>query len=149
MPGLDWRLLKAQCWQESRFREGAVSPVGAMGLCQFMPGTWKQISGQMNMPANASAFAPELSIEAAAYYMAKLRSQWSAPRPEYDRHSLALASYNAGLGNLLTAQTLCGGANLYPRIVTCLPEVTGRHSRETISYVDHIWRFWKLMLLGD
>lgn len=149
MPGIDWRLLKAQCWQESRFKRKAVSPVGAMGLCQFMPGTWDQESGQLNFPTGASAFAPELSIEAAAYYMGRLRAQWSAPRPEYDRHSLALASYNGGLGNILTAQTLCGGENLYPRIITCLPDVTGRHSRETIGYVDHIWRFWELMLLGD
>ena len=136
MPGVDWRILKAQCWQESRFKTEAVSPVGAMGLCQFMPGTWDQVSEQLRFPSGASAFAPKLSIEAAAFYMGRLRAQWSAPRPEQDRHSLALASYNGGLGNILVAQTLCGGANLYPRIITCLPDVTGRHSRETIGYVE-------------
>jgi membrane-bound lytic murein transglycosylase F len=149
MPGVDWRLLKSQCWQESRFKTGAISPVGAMGLCQFMPGTWNQVAGQLDFPANASAFAPELSIEAAAYYMGRLRAQWSAPRPETDRHSLALASYNGGLGNILAAQAKCQGANGYQQIIHCLPQVTGPHSRETIDYVDQVWRYFKIMLLGD
>ena len=148
MPGVDWRLLKSQCWQESRFKTEAISPVGAMGLCQFMPGTWNQVAGELDFPANASAFAPELSIEAAAYYMGRLRAQWSAPRPETDRHSLALASYNSGLGNILAAQTKCDGANGYQQIIHCLPQVTGAHSRETINYVDHVWRYFKIMLLG-
>ncbi|MBL4839920.1 MAG: transglycosylase SLT domain-containing protein [Thalassospira sp.] len=149
MPGVDWRLLKAQSWQESRFKVDAVSPVGAMGITQFMPATWDQVSRQLGFPKGASAFVPELAIEAAAFYMGRLRAEWSAPRPEQDRHSLALASYNGGIGNILAAQTLCGGENLYPRIITCLPDVTGRHSRETIDYVDKIWRFWQLMVLGE
>lgn len=146
LPGVDWRLLKAQCWQESRLVADAISPVGATGLCQFMPGTWDSVARNLDMPPGASALAPKLSIEAAAFYMGRLRAEWSAPRPEYDRHSLALASYNAGLGHLLTAQTLCGGAASYDRIVTCLPDVTGRHSTETLTYVANIWRWFKMMV---
>ncbi len=148
LPGQDWRLLKAQCYQESLLKPKAVSPVGAKGLCQFMPGTWRQVSRQINLPPNASAFMPQLSIRAAAFYMASLRGQWSSPRPEWDRHSLALGSYNAGLGNLLKAQKVCGGPVLYRDIVSCLPDVTGHHSRETITYVDRIWRFYGQMVGG-
>ncbi len=148
MPGVDWRILKAQCWQESRLVPDAVSPVGAMGLCQFMSGTWAGVIGPAKLPPDASAFVPRLSIEAAAFYMGKLRAEWSSPRPEWDRHSLALASYNAGLGHLLTAQRKCNGAVLYDRIVACLPDVTGRHSRETINYVTSIWGWFDKMKKG-
>lgn len=148
MPGVDWRLLKAQCWQESRLRYDAVSPVGAMGLCQFMPGTWKGVSRRLGFGPDTSAFAPSLSIEAAGYYMASLRGQWRSPRPEWDRHSLSMASYNAGLGHLLNAQKKCGGGNLYPTIIKCLPDVTGRHSVETINYVRLIWVYWERMRFG-
>ena len=43
MPQIDWKWLKAQCWQESRFNPKAVSPVGAGGVCQFMPGTFEGV----------------------------------------------------------------------------------------------------------
>lgn len=142
LPGLDWRLLKAQGYQESLLKPDAVSPVGAMGLMQFMPGTWRQVMGD-----NVSPWVPELSIEAAAIYMSRLRRQWSAPRPEWDRHSLALASYNAGLGHLLTAQKQCGGVAAYDGIIACLPDVTGRHSEETITYVARIWKWFRQMTL--
>ena len=94
LPGIDWRLLKAQCYQESRLDPYAVSPVGAQGLCQFMPGTAEEVSKQLGV--TVSPFVPEWSIQAAAFYMQRLRRGWSSPRPEIDRHSLALASYNAG-----------------------------------------------------
>lgn len=126
----------------------AVSPVGAMGLCQFMPGTWGEARGALRYSPGASAFDPDLSIEAAGWYMARMRRGWSAPRPEADRHSLAAASYNAGFGNLLKAQRRCGGANGYGEIIGCLPDVTGRHSRETITYVRRIWRYYTQMVLG-
>ncbi len=148
LPGVPWRLLKAQCWQESRLRVNAVSPVGAMGLCQFMPGTWKDVSRRLVFGANTSVFNPSLSIEAAGYYMGSLRRQWSAPRPDRDRHELALASYNAGLGHLLTAQRQCRGVNLYHDIIRCLPSVTGHHSEETINYVILIYKYWRRMELG-
>ena len=87
-------------------------------------------------------------FRAAACSMAGLRGQWSAMRPEWDRHSLALARYNAGLGHLLSAQRACGGPSLYPEIIACLPAITGRHSRETITYVDRIWEWYRQMVGG-
>ena len=75
--------------------------------------------------------------------MARLKRGWSSPRPAYDRHLLAMASYNAGFGNLLKAQRACGGGVLYAEIIACLPQITGHHSNETITYVQRIqrWRF--------
>lgn len=136
---LSW---KAQLWQESRLDPGALSPAGARGLAQFMPATWQEVIFAMGVRRAVSPADADLAIAAGAYYMAKLRREWRAPRPALDRQRLAQASYNAGLGNILAAQRLCGGPNLYDEIATCLPSVTGRHSAETLAYVRMIakWR---------
>jgi membrane-bound lytic murein transglycosylase F len=139
LPGVDWKLLKAQCYQESLLDPQAVSHAGAMGLCQFMPGTWKDAKKALGLFATASPYDADLSITAAAWYMGKLRGVWTARRPDDDRHRLALACYNAGCGHILKAQKKCGSARHYPDIVPpCLPMVTGTHSRETITYVERI-----------
>lgn len=139
-----WKAWKAQLYQESRLDPQAVSPVGARGLAQFMPGTWTQIIHQLGW-ADVSPHMVAPAIHAGAYYDRLLRNQWSSPRPAMDRHDLALASYNAGLGNLLKAQGLCGMATRYADIIRCLPRVTGRFSRETIDYVVKIHRWWEAM----
>jgi len=147
LPGWDWRLLKAQYYQESKLNPQAESHVGAKGIAQFMPGTWDDIAPAVGA-GKASPHVAGPAIKAGAYYMGKLRDEWSAPRPAADRYSLSAASYNAGLGSLLKAQRRCGGANLYSEIIECLPAVTGRHAKETRTYVSRIWRWWRLMLLG-
>ena len=40
----DWKWTKAQCIAESGLREDAMSPVGAQGLCQVMPNTWREVA---------------------------------------------------------------------------------------------------------
>lgn len=147
LPGVDWRLLKAQYYQESRLDPSAVSPVGAAGVAQFMPGTWTDVSRQMGY-GDVSPHLARYAIPAGAYYMGKLRKSWSSPRPEADRHSLAMASYNAGFGNLLKAQKLAGGAAEYAPIADRLPDVTGRYADETLTYVHRIWSYWTQMLIG-
>lgn len=139
----DWLYWKSQLYQESQLEPEAVSRSGARGLAQFMGPTWADVSRELEL-AGALPSAVEPAINAGAYYMAKLRRSWKAERPSLDRHFLALASYNAGLGNILKAQVRCGG-NLYQQIIACLPDVTGARSAETITYVDRIKR-WREQL---
>ncbi len=146
-PEGDWRWLKAQLYQESLLDPSAISPVGAAGLGQFMPGTWKDTSRQLGF-GRVSPHSVKHSIMAAAFYMRKLRNGWSAPRPEIDRMDLARASYNAGFGNLLKAQKKAGGASRYANIIEALPQVTGRHSKETITYNQRIHRWHKELTCG-
>jgi len=136
--GTDWRLLKAQCYQESRLDPFAVSPVGAMGLCQFMPSTAREYSNRY--PELDNFWLPEVSIKAAALYMNRLNNYWKSKRPQIDRYMLALASYNSGVGNITKSQILCNGNVLYKEIIKCLPLVTKQHSKETINYVSLIIR---------
>ena len=135
----DWRYWKAQLYQESRFDPEARSPVGASGIAQFMPGTWGDVTRQLGWSGiSANQAAP--AIQAGAYYMGRLRRTWSSPRTELQRHHLALASYNAGAGNILRAQRLCSASN-WPEISPCLAQVTGHFSAETLTYVERIQRW--------
>lgn len=143
--GPEWQWYKAQLYQESLLDPDAVSPVGATGLAQFMSGTWGDVSRQMGLPRGISPRDAKYAIDAGAFYMARLQRTWSAPRPFMDRHKLAQASYNAGAGHLIKAQRLCGGPALYADIIKCLPQVTGHHSRETITYVERIERWRRMM----
>ncbi|SBW09210.1 conserved hypothetical protein [uncultured Alphaproteobacteria bacterium] len=136
---------KAQLIQESGLKAEAVSPVGARGLAQIMPGTWEDLRRQLRLGPTASPH-DDIAIQAGAYYMAQQRRAWSSPRPPDRRQELAQASYNAGLGNVLAAQRECGGARDWAGISPCLPGVTGeRNARETEGYVRNIAK-WRQML---
>jgi soluble lytic murein transglycosylase-like protein len=77
-------LLAAQLYAESGFNPFAVSPAGAQGIAQFMPGTARGLG-------LANPFDAEAAIDAQAHLMRDLLRQFgSVP--------LALAAYNAGPG---------------------------------------------------
>lgn len=77
-------LLGAQLLAESNFNPFAVSPAGAQGIAQFMPGT--AASYGLDDP-----FDPVAAIDAQAHLMSDLISRLGSPE-------LALAGYNAGPG---------------------------------------------------
>ncbi len=142
-----WRLLKAQYWQESRLDPDVRSPAGAEGVAQFMPGTWADAVRALGWPDLLSRRDARHAIEGGAWYMRKLRGGWKNRRV-MDSHDLALGSYNAGMGNIIKAQAVCGGARLWAEIAPCLPQVTGPvHARETTDYVVKIHRWHAVMEL--
>lgn len=136
MPTVDWRLWRAQIATESAFDCGATSPVGAMGCAQIMPGTFRDISRMSGITGNP--YAAEVSLMAGAYYMARMRAVFKAPRPDAERHNLACAAYNAGVGNIVKAQKLAGNPEGWQPVAEKLPLVTGRHSTEAVNYVKRI-----------
>ncbi len=97
--------LAAQVHQESRWRENAVSPVGARGLAQFMPSTSKWIAGLMPELADNAPFNPGWALRALAEYDKWL---WDrvAGRDACQRMAMALAGYNGGLGWVQRDKTL-------------------------------------------
>lgn len=145
MPLVDWRLWKAQVKAESAFKPSAVSPVGAMGLAQIMPATFADIGRKAGIKGNP--FDPEVNLMAGAFYMAMMRSAFKVPRPDFERHNLALGSYNAGLGNIIKAQEIAGSPIEWQPVADALPKVTGRHAKETIDYVSKIRRYYRNYLL--
>ncbi len=145
LPFLDWRWLKAQLWQESHVDPEAKSPVGASGIAEFMPRTWAEAKAdpRLALPADAEPTDAEHAIRAAAWYDARLWYGWRVKRPVQDRIDLMLASYNAGFGNLLRAQTEADGAVHAVDILGALHKVTGRrNAAETRGYVANIRRWY-------
>ncbi|WP_241486945.1 lytic transglycosylase domain-containing protein [Vibrio coralliirubri] len=136
-----WGHAWAQVKQESAFRCDAVSPVGAAGCAQFMPGTWNDMQRLGIVPDSATPFNPRWAFEAQAYYMDYLLRFWKSPRTHESWVNLATASYNAGAGNILKSQKLCNGAVEYGEIMECLPVVTGHHHKETQHYVKNINKY--------
>src|SRR5829696_1828166 len=101
-PHLTESLLAAQLYQESGFDPSVVSPVGAQGVAQFMPGTWAAHGRDENGDGTADPFDIEDAIPAAARYDATIAAQIA--QVPGDRVSLMLAAYNAGPGAVLQYQ---------------------------------------------
>ncbi len=108
-------LLEAVVWQESRWRENAVSHAGARGLAQLMPGTAR------DMGVNPDD--PNANLEGGARY---LRAQLDRFDGNVEK---ALAAYNAGPGRVERA----GGVPRIRETQQYVAAIMGRlsdHSRE-------------------
>lgn len=124
-----WLLIKAQIYQESRFKPHAVSPVGALGLMQLMPQTAQYLG--VTDPID-----PEQNINAGVKYLAE-QYEHLAEIPSFsDRISAALASYNGGRGYINKALAL-------GRIQCGEPESFGewRHNGKRPG----AWQMWPLI----
>ena len=99
--GVDWRLLAAQCYQESAFDPRAVSWAGAQGLMQIMPGT----AAHLGLPAS-QVFEPSQNIAAAARYIAELQRSFSDIHERTERLCFVLAAYNGGTTHVRDAMAL-------------------------------------------
>ena len=87
----------AQVHQESAWKPGAVSYVGAQGLAQFMPTTSVWIAGLYPALASNQPYNPSWALRALVQYDAWIHARVSASTP-CDRMAKVLSSYNGGLG---------------------------------------------------
>ena len=104
---------------ESALSTTAVSPMGAVGLWQFMPSTGKSYGLEVNSLVDERR-DPVRSTQAACRYLKDLYAI-------YNDWSLAIAAYNCGPGNVNKAIARSGGKNFW-EIYDYLP-------RETRGYV--------------
>ncbi|AKQ42850.1 transglycosylase SLT domain protein [Aurantiacibacter atlanticus] len=107
-------LIEAVVWQESRWRTNAVSPAGARGLAQLMPGTARDLGVDPDDPI--------ANLEGGARY---LREQLDRFDGDLER---ALAAYNAGPGRVIRS----GGVPPIRETQTYVAAIMGRladHSR--------------------
>lgn len=105
--GIDWRLILAQMYQESRFDPAARSWAGARGLLQVMPRTGAELGVE-------DLWDPEQNIHAGVRYLAHLLRRFEPTLPMRQRVRFALAAYNAGIGHVRDARRLARDIGLDP-----------------------------------
>ena len=101
-------------WKESSFRSGAVSPVGAQGIAQFMPGT----AAERGL---VDPFDPLQAIPASAQLLKSLAER-------FGNLGLAAAAYNSGPRRV--ADWLAGAGGLPRQTRDYVAAVTGRPAEE-------------------
>ncbi len=153
--GWDWRLIAAQCYQESGFDPNAVSWAGACGLMQIMPATGVQFNLRKER-----AFIPTDNVQAAARIIRYLQQQFSGIANAEERVKFVLAAYNGGLGHVRDAQALArkngqsdqqwANVGYYVRNLSnarYYRDPVVRHGymigSETFNYVESIMQRWR------
>lgn len=101
--GVDWRLLSAIAYAESRFTSDIVSKQGAVGLMQVMPSVARQFNVTSEQLAN-----PETNIIVSAKLLKKIDHTlgFASDTTPYDRMAIVLAAYNGGVGRIGQARRL-------------------------------------------
>ena len=112
--GLPVEFFTKLIWRESSFRPTAVSPAGAQGVAQFMPGTASE-------RGLADPFDPASAIPASARFLNELNLR-------FGNLGLAAAAYNAGPTAL--ARWLAGKGSLPFETQDYVLAVTGRPAEE-------------------
>ena len=101
--GVDWRLLSAMAYTESRFAADAVSPSGAVGLMQIMPYVARDFGASPE-----DLLDPEVNIDMAVRIMRSVEKMLRLPAgmAQHDRTALVLACYNGGYAHISDARSL-------------------------------------------
>jgi len=142
---LDWRLVSALIYQESRFYPRAVSKAGAQGLMQVLP----YVAG----PQADSLFVPAANLRAG---LRLLKGTWDgfAYLDSLERIRFTLAAYHAGNGHVTDARRLAMEMERDPNrwegsLAEALPRLAQRRwysdlrhgyyrGDETVRYVEEI-----------
>jgi len=101
---------------ESALNQNAISPVGAVGLWQFMPATGKMYGLKTNIAFDERREIIKSTEAAVAYLKNSYRI--------YNDWLLVIASYNCGPGNVNKAIRLSGGKRNFWQIMPYLPKET-------------------------
>ena len=114
--GLDWRLLAALGYQESKWDPLATSPTGVRGMMMLTEETADRLGVSNRLDAAES-------IRAGARYLALLIDDLPAEVKHPDRLWLALAAYNLGMGHLNGGRHFAPGLKRDPNLWVDMKEV--------------------------
>ena len=138
-PAFDWRYFKAQGFAESGLKPDATSWVGARGVMQLMPSTYREIAS--HRPEFGPIDQPEWNIAAGIMHDRYLWQLWQRDVPDDEVHRFMFGSYNAGEGTIARALGVAktkGGAPAWSSIEQVAPAVQHWRYSETLGYVRRI-----------
>jgi membrane-bound lytic murein transglycosylase F len=151
--GIDWRLLAAIGYQESKWDPDAQSSMGASGMMMLTSNTADSLGVADRSDARES-------ILAGARYFQEVRDKVPTHIPEPDRTWLAIAAYNVGYGHVEDARRLAQMRGKNPDswldVREQLPLLADEtwydrlkhgfaRGAEPAQFVDRIQRFLKLL----
>jgi membrane-bound lytic murein transglycosylase MltF len=141
---MDWMLMAAQGYQESRLDHSARSHVGAIGVMQVMPPTGKELKvGDITLL--------EPNIHAGVKYIRLLVDRYYANEAMDDLNKMlfAFAAYNAGPGRIrqLRREAVAQGLDQNVWFDNVERIASERIGRETVTYVSNIYKYYVTYLL--
>jgi membrane-bound lytic murein transglycosylase MltF len=135
---LDWLMMIAQGYQESRLNQNVKSHVGAVGVMQVMPATGKEL-------AVGDIHQVESNIHAGIKYMRYMIDQYykDEPMTDLDKTLFAFASYNCGAGRVRQLRAEAKKLGLDPNVwFGSVSRVAAKRiGRETVTYVANIYKY--------
>ncbi len=152
--GIDWRLLAAVGYQESHWREDAVSPTGVRGIMMLTRDTARQLGIDDRIDARES-------ILGGAQYLRLIEDKLPERIGEPNRLWLTLAGYNVGFGHLEDARVLVerdnGNPDLWVEVKQRLPLLAKKavyetlrygyaRGQEPVNYVDNIRNYYDMLV---
>ena len=141
---MDWMLMAAQGYQESRLDQNARSAVGAIGVMQVTSQTGKDLNvGDIHLI--------EPNIHAGVKYIRSIVDRYYSKEPmdDLNRMLFAFAAYNAGPGRIrqLQRETTERGLDQNVWFNNVERIASERIGRETVNYVSNIYKYYVTYLL--
>jgi membrane-bound lytic murein transglycosylase F len=152
--GLDWRLLAAIGYQESHWKNDAVSPTGVRGIMMLTQTTAEQVGV-------SDRNDPRQSIMGGARYLRIVERKIPARIDPVNRLWFTLAGYNVGFGHLEDARILTerdgGNPDVWLDVKQRLPLLSKKEyystlrygfarGNEPVNYVDNIRNYYDLLV---
>jgi len=147
--GIDWTLLAAIAYQESRWSNDAESPTGVKGIMQLTTQTAEYMDVDDRMDITET-------IDAAARYLVYLKNRLPDSLAEPERTWFAVGAYNVGLKHINAAYRLAGTEGLeqsqWNTIQQLLPTLYGEpfsNGEQAKSYVERVQVFTDILRFYD
>ncbi len=144
---VDWVLMAAQGYQESKLDQQARSRVGAIGVMQVMPATGKELN-----VGDVTQLDP--NIHAGVKYMRFMIEKYyeNEPMTKLDKALFTFASYNAGPRRVSQLRKEAAKRGYDPNVwfnnVEYIAEE--RIGHETVTYVSNIFKYYvAYRLIGE
>ena len=135
--GIDWHLLAAMAYQESRWSNDAESPTGVRGIMQLTTktATFLGVDDRLDMTQ---------SIDAAARYLLQLKARLPEDIKDPERTWFAVGSYNMGFKHIIKAYNKAKKQKLdqtkWSTVSDLLPRLYGKRYGKGIQAKDYVER---------